>query len=365
MIARMLNERSVPCPKRGRWRNKDRKWSSITIKTIIENPAYYGARAYNRNSMSKIRADHEGWSKKAEIRYPHWRQAESDWIILENAHDPLVEKELWLKANSFRNQARPLQIKQAAPYLLSGLIVCLRCGFHFQGQTVGSKGRRYHQYICGGYNAKRVCEYIRLKRDPLEKFVLSCIREMLNNNAVIEKVRDNLQKILKLSLKRHRSSNESIELSIEQNEEKQNRIVKAIEEGATTNIFTNRLAVLENERKQLLRARDERGKEKEVMLEAEDASVMVNDFCLRFDEFFEAASLAQKKELVRRCVKVVEVDHETRTVRCSVWKLPLIGQILEGQHPERVKKQTATSEKSPFINASVAGTGLEPVTFGL
>ena len=356
MIARILNERSISCPKRGRWRNKDQKWSSITIKSIIENPAYYGARAYNKNSMSKIRADNEGWSKRSGIQYPHWRQAESEWVIVENAHEPLVEKELWLQASSFRNSKRPPQIKQAAPYLLSGLIVCLKCGFHFQGQTVGSKGKRYHQYICGGYNAKRVCEYVRLKRDPLEKYVLGCIHEMLSNNILIEKVRDTLKKILKVSLKRHHSLDENIEPLIKQNEEKQNRIIKAIEEGAPTNTFNNRLTILEKERKKLLQAREEMEKKKEVVLEVEDTARVVNEFCLHFDEHFEAATLAQKKELVRRCLKGIEVDHNTRSVKCFVWKLPLIGPILEQQLSVQVEKQTATSEKkSPFINAPVAG----------
>ena len=148
--------------------------------------------------------------------------------------------------------------------------------------------------------------------------------------------------------------------------EKQNRIIKAIEEGAPTNTFNNRLMMLEKERKKLLQAREEMEKKKEVVLEVEDTARLVNEFCLHFDEHFEAATLAQKKELVRRYLKGIEVDHNTRSVQCFVWKLPLIGPILEQQISVRVEKQTATSEKkSPFINARVAGTGLEPVTFGL
>ena len=37
-IARELNKKCIPCPKRGRWRNKDQKWSNVTVKTILENP---------------------------------------------------------------------------------------------------------------------------------------------------------------------------------------------------------------------------------------------------------------------------------------------------------------------------------------
>jgi hypothetical protein len=51
--------------------------------------------------------------------------------------------------------------------------------------------------------------------------------------------------------------------------------------------------------------------------------------------------------------------------RCFVGKLPAIDPALMDSSYEGVEKQTATSKKPPFINAPVAGTGLEPVTFGL
>ena len=101
LIAELLNSRRVPCPRRGRWRNKDQKWSAITIKNIIENPAYYGARAYNRNSMSKIRAEKEGWTVNKDISFPHWRLDKAEWTLSEDAHEPLVTKEHWLAANAY------------------------------------------------------------------------------------------------------------------------------------------------------------------------------------------------------------------------------------------------------------------------
>jgi DNA invertase Pin-like site-specific DNA recombinase len=69
IIAEDLNRRNIPCPRRGRWRNKDQKWSVVTIKTILENPAYYGARAYNKNSMSSIQAQSKGRDLKKHAKY--------------------------------------------------------------------------------------------------------------------------------------------------------------------------------------------------------------------------------------------------------------------------------------------------------
>ena len=47
-IAKVLNADRAPCPQRGKWMNKDQKWSSATVGAIIKNPTDMGARVYNR-----------------------------------------------------------------------------------------------------------------------------------------------------------------------------------------------------------------------------------------------------------------------------------------------------------------------------
>jgi DNA invertase Pin-like site-specific DNA recombinase len=158
-IAKDLNDREVPCARRGRWKNRDQKWSSGTIKSIIENPAYYGARVYGRFSSSKIRAKLEGWDMNPDTRNPQRRIPQSQWSIHEDAHEPLVQKELWLRAKSNSNDHRfSGKPRHYVPYLLTGLITCGRCGFSFQGQSTTNRGKKYYRYVCGGYNAKRVCQ---------------------------------------------------------------------------------------------------------------------------------------------------------------------------------------------------------------
>jgi len=100
LIAQALNQRGVPCPKRGRWKNKNQKWGGGTVKTILENPAYRGARSYNRNSMSKIIAHQMGRGVNHDIHYPHWLNGQDKWIVMENAHEPIVSRDLWERANT-------------------------------------------------------------------------------------------------------------------------------------------------------------------------------------------------------------------------------------------------------------------------
>ena len=62
---------------------------------------FYGAQACNKSSSSKIQASAKGRTVKRGVRYPHWRDPNDKWIIEEDAHEPIVSKELWNQVNEF------------------------------------------------------------------------------------------------------------------------------------------------------------------------------------------------------------------------------------------------------------------------
>lgn len=83
-----------------------------TIEYIISNPVYTGT-----------------------LRWTHNRKSENinDTIYLENQHEPIVEKDLWIKAQKRYNKIKTINrkyLKDQADksYWLSGLLVCGSCG---------------------------------------------------------------------------------------------------------------------------------------------------------------------------------------------------------------------------------------------
>ncbi len=77
---------------------------------------------------------------------------------------------------------------QRSPYLLSGLLVCGRCGHNYQGRTINSTKCRKDgtkiqtlYYACGGHVMKgnAACEKFLLRKDPLEDVVLATIQGRL------------------------------------------------------------------------------------------------------------------------------------------------------------------------------------------
>jgi len=112
-IANTLNSEGVQCPRRGKWRDKNQKWSCGTIRSIIQNPVYYGARVYNRFPKNKLSGLPRGK-----------RNDEKEWKIRENAHSGIVSKELFERANTSKlyKYAGGSSMAVRSPYLLSGLV---------------------------------------------------------------------------------------------------------------------------------------------------------------------------------------------------------------------------------------------------
>lgn len=69
-------------------------WSTSTIKRILENRTYTGCLIQGREKKLSYK------SKKI-ILAP-----KKDWIILENNHDPIISKELYLKVENLRKERR-------------------------------------------------------------------------------------------------------------------------------------------------------------------------------------------------------------------------------------------------------------------
>ena len=132
-IADTLNGEKIPCPKRGRWRSRDQKWSGGTISTIIHNPAYKGDRVYNRLSFSRFVARERGVEVGNRVKLTN---DQSNWIVVPNAHPAIVSPELYKKANetNYRKPSvKPNQHYYRSSFLLTGLVKCSHCGYNYQG----------------------------------------------------------------------------------------------------------------------------------------------------------------------------------------------------------------------------------------
>lgn len=131
-IAGALNRKGLPTPSQAAgYEHAAACWNAQHIRRILTNSVYVGTMVYNRTGR-------KSYKNKTTIRRP-----ETEWIILENHHEPLVPRELF---NSLQRPARRQERRTAVSRPFSGLLRCGRCGSPL---VLRSRKNRPDAYICG------------------------------------------------------------------------------------------------------------------------------------------------------------------------------------------------------------------------
>lgn len=178
-IRRKLEEKEIPCPawwnrKKG-LRNKVTKferenpetghliWDFTTIKEILQNPAYIGAIA----SQKQVYKFKVGWIKD---KQPY------EWMVVEDTHEPLVSREDFLLVQEkVKHRKRPDAFGNYS--IFAGLLKCGQCGSTLNIRRANQKSND-RIYTCSKYNKYGVkhCSQHRMKYDVLYRIVLEQIR---------------------------------------------------------------------------------------------------------------------------------------------------------------------------------------------
>ena len=152
-------------------------WCAERIRTMINNPTYLG---------------HLVQMKTTTVSYKNHKNVKKDpseWIIVENTHEPLVSQEIWDKCREMEaSVSQGKKTKTGFVAALSGLMFCADCGekmrLGWNNTTNGSKKkpRKYvrHNFNCGRYNrhGKIACKSHYIKMKDMNALVLADIRSM-------------------------------------------------------------------------------------------------------------------------------------------------------------------------------------------
>lgn len=107
-------------------RRSDR-FGRTSVMKILRNPVYVGKIVWNRTANRK-----KYGQKQVTIRNP-----EEKWILADGLHPPIIEQELFEKAQEISSKKRHPPAKQGTlENPLAGLVTCARCGKHMQRQVL-------------------------------------------------------------------------------------------------------------------------------------------------------------------------------------------------------------------------------------
>lgn len=117
-IASFLTKASIPSP------TGLARWNPIAVKKILQNPVYLGEIRY---------------STTVEINNRRQKKPVTEWIVVKDAHEPIISRELFQQTQRKAAQTRaPSTRLDRSTSELSGLIVCADCGRRMIRQTANS-----------------------------------------------------------------------------------------------------------------------------------------------------------------------------------------------------------------------------------
>lgn len=234
-IARALNNERVPSRDAGKSRRvrggvakqkNSGTWSDASVKQILENPIYIGTRIWNRFSRT---GDKLPSGKKAMVENP-----DTEWIIVKEWCDPLIERELWDRvqerlAKDREEYDRKRTAKVNRRYLLSGFIQCVECGGSF---VIGSHFRGQRQYRCGMRTRSACSNTTCVPQEALESKVRWILDALCRDpKQLAELVREHNKAVNEFNSDRQ-SEVKRLEAQLASLQETISRLVKAVEDGA-------------------------------------------------------------------------------------------------------------------------------------
>ena len=152
------------------WR-KPYDWHATSIRAILNNRVYLGQVVFGRTKT-------KGFFDKTRVATP-----EEEWVIVEDAHEALVSKELWDTVHQMMNARRRENSKgEVQPF--AGLVKCANCGSSLN-VSYDKRKEKYTGFSCWVYKnyGKERCTSHAIGWKTLNELVLEDIRR----NAYIAK----------------------------------------------------------------------------------------------------------------------------------------------------------------------------------
>lgn len=178
-IAELLNEEEIPCPSKYKklcgenYKNAnesgDMLWSYSTIRQILRNEMYAGWMVQGK--------------KHQKMRGKQRSVPAENWIRVEGTHEPLIEEELWRKAQQLLGGRRTMT-KKAYENPFSGIVKCGSCKKSMiLNRWKRADGTIAAVYYCGTYKRKgrECCTPHALPAAVLESVVQRDIRAVIDS----------------------------------------------------------------------------------------------------------------------------------------------------------------------------------------
>ena len=143
--------------------NNEPLWSARSITAILTNQMYLGHMVQGKQKVKSYKVH-------TRISTP-----ENEWFIVENTHEPIIDKETFDKAQELMQRDTRTAPQTGQLYTFSGFLRCADCKKSMGRRT--SKNLVY--YACRTNNTTGLCTRHSIRNDKLEAIVLETIQKQI------------------------------------------------------------------------------------------------------------------------------------------------------------------------------------------
>ena len=171
-------------------KKEDYSWCVSTVRNILKNDVYIGNVTQGKRKVKSYKIH------KVE------QVPQEEWITAENMHEPIIDKELFDKAQELRRIDTRVQ-NTGKLSIWAGILKCADCGRAMHKKYCkNTSGTVYEYYICSTYRKKSnmLCTRHTLKVEELENSVLEAIKLhielLIDTDNILELLNKSKKKIL-------------------------------------------------------------------------------------------------------------------------------------------------------------------------
>ena len=155
---------------RGAKTKRNRPFGKNSIHSILKNERYSGVYIYNK-----------GTKKRHNIE-------KKDVIKVEDGIPAITSLDTWKKAQARLKSRRQGANSAKRTFLLTGHVVCGRCGGAMTGNSYMAKGKEYSYYRCARKKRNFQCDMPDVPQDALENLVLKSLSQIVFNETLMDRI---------------------------------------------------------------------------------------------------------------------------------------------------------------------------------
>lgn len=158
------------------------RWSYMAVRRILTGETYIGVLVQGKRGTPNYKV------RKLQDK------DESEWIKVENAHEPLVSYSDFMAVKDMLGRDRRSNNDMEALNLFSGFLYCGDCGQSMVRKTVPSKAKKYIYYVCAA-SKRGECSTHSISEKELERVVFHALHDQIELVLKLDEMLDYISRL--------------------------------------------------------------------------------------------------------------------------------------------------------------------------